>query len=240
MPLIDHFHPPVHPLRSWESFHSLWAGEILDRLNRILPPRYFADVQVHLGPQVEADVAEFERERVMADLLNGGNGSVAVGTVAPPTVTAVLDAVFPDDIEVRVIDTRDGAVLVAVVELVSPRNKDRDDARRSFAAKCAAYLARGVGLMVVDIVTTRHADLYAELLDLMRQGQAPGLPPDTWLHAAAYRPIRRQEKNQIDVWLRPLALGEPLPQLPLALRGAGCVTVDLEETYTATRTRSRL
>jgi hypothetical protein len=202
MPLIDHFHPPIHPLRSWESFHSLWAGEILDRLNRVLPPRFFADVRVHLGAEVEADVAEFERERVMADLLNGGNGSVAVATTAPPAVTAVLEAIFPDDIEVRVIDTRDGAVLVAVVELVSRRNKDRPDARRAFAMKCAAYLQRGIGLIVVDIVTTRQADLSAELLGLLPQPQAPGLPPNSWLHAAAYRPIRRQEKNQIDVWAR--------------------------------------
>src|SRR5262245_20615500 len=26
MPLLDHFHAPLSPLRSWESFHSTWVG----------------------------------------------------------------------------------------------------------------------------------------------------------------------------------------------------------------------
>ncbi len=60
MPLLDHFHPPLYPRRSWESFHSRWANSIADQLNELLPSRYFAEVQLHLGSQVEADVAEFE------------------------------------------------------------------------------------------------------------------------------------------------------------------------------------
>gem|GEM_PF-5535882 len=38
----------------------------------------------------------------------------------------------------------------------------------------------------------------------------------------------------------PLALGQPLPVLPLALRNAGVVPVDLETTYTEACQRSRL
>ena len=163
-----------------------------------------------------------------------------MATWAPPAVTAVLRAVFPDSIEVQVFDTRDGAVLVAVVELVSPGNKGRPEMRQAFAAKGAAYLQRGIGLMVVDVVTNRQADLYADLTGLLGQPGAAGLPAGASLHAAAYRPVRRQERNEIDVWPRPLAVGQPLPVLPLALRGAGCVPLDLEATYTEARTSSRL
>ena len=60
MPLLDHFHAPLYPRRAWESFHSRWANSIADQLNESLPRRYFAQVQIHLGSQVEADVAEFE------------------------------------------------------------------------------------------------------------------------------------------------------------------------------------
>ena len=42
-----------------------------------------------------------------------------------------------------------GATLVAAIELVSPGNKDRPEARLAFAAKCVSYLTRGVGLIVV-------------------------------------------------------------------------------------------
>ena len=31
MPLLDHFHPPLYPRRSWESFHSRWANSIADQ-----------------------------------------------------------------------------------------------------------------------------------------------------------------------------------------------------------------
>ncbi len=89
-------------------------------------------------------------------------------------------------------------------------------------------------------MTNRQADLYAELLQLLGQPAAAGNLVGGGLHAAAYRPARRMEKNQIDVWRTPLALGKSLPELPLALRGDGCVPLDLEATYTEARSRSRL
>lgn len=33
MPLLDHFHPPLHPRHHWESFHSNWATRLADALN---------------------------------------------------------------------------------------------------------------------------------------------------------------------------------------------------------------
>src|SRR4029079_13276772 len=109
----------------------------------------------------EADVAEFEREAEPE--LGNGQGGVALKTWAPPTATLIMPAEFPDDLEVHVRDERDDARLVAIVELVSPRNKDRPDSRRAFAAKCSAYLQRGLGLVILDIVTGRQFNLHNEL-----------------------------------------------------------------------------
>jgi hypothetical protein len=241
MPLLDHFRPPLYPRRAWESFHSRWANSIADALQRMLPSRYFAEVQIHLGTSVETDVAEFERPPQPEDESpNGMVGDVAVQTWAPPAPPLVMPAVFTDDVAVEVRDERDDARLVAVVELVSPRNKDRTESRRAFAAKCAAYLQRGIGLIVADIVTARQFNLHNEWVQLMGAGEAFAMLTDVWLYAVAYRPARRQENNQIDIWPVTLTLGGTLPLLPLALRGTRAVPLDLEATYTDARERSRL
>ncbi|HEY7314983.1 MAG TPA: DUF4058 family protein [Gemmataceae bacterium] len=242
MPLLDHFHPPLlNRLPSWESFHSFWTVAIAEHLNGLLPRRYIATVTTHLGSQVEADVAEFESPFEPEDEpADGAGGGVAVQTWAPPATTLVAPAVFPDDFEVRIHDQLDGAQLVAAVELASPRNKDRPESRRAFAAKCAAYLQRGIGLIAVDIVTSRHANLHNELAQLMGWGGPLPMPADALLYAVAYRPARRQERNEIDIWPAPLEVDGTLPLLPLALKRARAIPLDLEATYTHARQRSRL
>ncbi len=242
MPLLDHFHPPVsEELPGWESFHSFWTVVIAERLNRMLPRRYKAVVQTHLGSYVEADVAEFERSAEEENgPAEGTTGGVAVQAWAPPTTQLVAPAEFPDEFEVQVFEQRGGMRLVAVVELARPANKDRPESRRAFAAKCAAYLQRGIGLVSVDIVTARHFNLHNELAELLGWAEPLRMPADTFLYAVAYRPARRQERNEIDLWPVSLTLGSTLPLLPLALKGARAVPLDLEVTYSDARQRSRL
>lgn len=242
MPLLDHFHPPLSDeLPSWESFHTSWAVVIMERLNQMLPRRYKAVVQTHLGSYVEADVAEFERpleeENGEPD---GATGGVAVQAWAPPVTKLVAPAVFPDDYEVQVYEERGGMYLVAVVELVSPCNKDRPESRRAFGAKCATYLQRGIGLVNVDIVTSRQFNLQNEMIGVMGWGDAFAIPAEATLYAVAYRPARRQDKNEIDIWPVALTVGGTLPLLPLALKGTRAVPLDLEATYSDARRRSRL
>jgi hypothetical protein len=213
----------------------------MEALNRILPAqRYLAEVKVSLGSDVEADVAEFDLSGVPAEG-NGSAGGVAVQAWAPPAALQAVPLVFPDDIEVQVVDFRDGGPrLAAVIELISPANKDRPEHRRAFAVKCLAYLQCGVGLINVDIVTDRRANLHNELLGLLGQADGLAMAPDVHLYAAAYRPARRGNDNLLDLWPVPLSVGQALPLLPLALRGAFFVPVDLEATYTEARSRSRL
>jgi hypothetical protein len=240
MPLLDHFHPPLAPSRKWESFHAFWSTAIAERLNGRLPERYFAEAQIHIGTQVEVDIATLEStELIASEPPNGVASAVAVESYAPPMATGAFSAVFPDDIEVRVFHESGGVTLVAAVELVSPANKDRPETRRAFAAKCAAYLQRGVGLAVVDIVTERRANLHDELMELMRL-------PDRFanaatLYAVAYRPVHRESTgNQTEFWARVLMLGQPLPTLPLWLRGGPVMPVELEEAYQEAKKRGRL
>jgi hypothetical protein len=237
--LLDHFHPPISEQRSWEGLHSLWAAAIVEKLNRdVLAEEYYADMHVHIGSQVEVDDATLEEPLHAGD--RGGSATVVAEAWAPPAMGWVMPAVFPDDIEVQVFSTTTGASLVAAVELVSPGNKDRVEARRAFAAKCVAYLTRGVGLVVVDVVTNRLANLHNEIVTWLGQEVSFSMEPAAATYAVAYRPSRRPAGDQIELWPQVLSIGDPLPLLPLALRNAGVVPLDLETTYTEACRRSRL
>jgi hypothetical protein len=242
MPLLDHFHPPLSQERHWESFHAAWIGSLADALNRILPPGYFAEEQVHAGPGVEIDVATLEGRAAVAggSPNGGGTATLAAPVWAPPAPAWTVPAVFADDFEVRVFSSRTGPTLIGAIELVSPGNKDRPEARRAFATKCASYLHEGISLVVIDIVTGRRANLHNEVAALLATGEEAVLPDDAALYAVAYRPVRRAGREEVDGWPATLAVGERLPVLPLALSAEISMPVDLEATYTDACLRRRM
>ena len=54
-------HPPLHGPRRWEGFHHSWAAFIAQQLNQdVLPPGYYAESEISLGPELEIDVATME------------------------------------------------------------------------------------------------------------------------------------------------------------------------------------
>lgn len=238
--LLDHFHPPISQRRSWEGFHGLWAAALVEKLNRdVLGEEFFADMQVHIGSQVEVDIATLEERSSASE--NGGRNTATLAPVwSPPATSLILPTVFPDEVEVQVFATVTGATLVGAIELISPGNKDRAEARRAFAAKCVAYLTRGVGLIIIDIVTNRSANLHNEIVDLLGRGQPFLLDAAASLYAVAYRPSRQPSGDQIEIWPIPLAIGAGLPTLPLGLRNFGMVPVDLDDSYREACHRSRL
>ncbi len=234
MPLLDHFHPPLAGRRHWESFHARWASSIADALNESLPDDYFAEAQVHAWPRIEVDVATFE-DRPSAD---GGTATLTRAASALAVADLVLPATFPPEFGVNVYNAEGGPTVVAAVELVSPGNKDRDETRRAFAAKCATYVQRAIGLIVVDIVTSRQSKPFDDLMAYLDPART--LPETEALTAVSYRPVRADGIDSLELRIRSLAVGRPLPELPLALGGLGHVMLDLEASYEDARRRSRL
>ena len=56
----------------------------------------------------------------------------------------------------------------------------------------------------------------------------------------AYQPLRRQDREEVDLLPVPLTLGAILPVLPLALNAELRMPIDLEATYMDARQRRRL
>jgi hypothetical protein len=237
MPLRDHFRPPLDDIASWEGLHGQWPAMIVIDLSRKLPPRYVAAPRVHLGAYMEIDVSAYDKdEPAFAAATAAGEGSVAVATWAPPrpTFDVVTDLPDQDEYEVRVYDTKRHRRLVAAVEIVSPANKDRPENRRAFVTKCAALLQQRVSVAIVDLVTTRQSNLYGDLLELIGQADPALAPEPPSLYATACRWTRRDEAWHFESWTHPLALGRPLPTLPLWLADDLAVPLELEASYEET------
>jgi hypothetical protein len=231
MPLLDHFHPPLHGPRRWEGFHHAWATFIAQQLNQeTLPPNYFAESEISAGPDLEIDVATMEWSGT-----GGKSGAMMVYSPSRPKISVKVDFARLDGYEVRVYQDLGGAELRAAIELVSPANKDRAGSRRTFAAKCAGYLRHGIGLMIVDVVTSQSANLHEELFEVLEvKGRRAAWASATGLYATAYRPVTVRNDPRVEAWPEPLTLGAALPVLPLWLALDLCVPARLEESYLAT------
>jgi hypothetical protein len=240
MPLRDHFHAPLYPTHRWESFYARWVVAIADALNDTLPSRYFAETQVHLGSRVEADVVEFDHNTTGNGVANGSSGGIAIATYVPPKPVLTFPGPTEDDVTVEVRDRDRDSRVVAVVELLSPRNKDREEARRAFAAKAVAYLRVGAGLLVLDVVTSRTGNAHDDLVKVLNLPDACRLTTATGLSAIAYQPTLEAERNDVGVWFESLTVGAALPVMPLWVRGFGCVPIELEASYMEACQRSRL
>jgi hypothetical protein len=236
MPLRDHFRPPLESLLPWEGFHATWPVMIVARLRRQLPRRYLVLPRVHSGSSVEIDVATFHDEGGtpgVTALGNGSTGGVATALWAPPrpTLTVTTDLPAQDVNEVRVYDEKSGRRLVAAVEIVSPANKDRPEHRQAFVSKCLGLLQELVSIVVVDVVTTRGTNLYAELLEAIGQPDPILSRESPSPYAAACRSTKPEKKWLLEMWAYPLTIGRLLPTVPLWVARDLAVPLELEESY---------
>jgi hypothetical protein len=123
--------------------------------------------------------------------------------------------------------------LIAAVEVVSPRNKDRLDSKTRYTRRYLGYLRQGVHLTLVDVFGQPAGFSFADALSADLGLGEPATPAP---HAVSYRvgasvPRGEEMGTQVAVWRRLLRVGHPLPELPLALDEDRAVVLDLEATY---------
>lgn len=141
---------PLHDwaeLSGWEGMHLLWMAELLRYVKARLPEGLRA--YLGTGPAVAVGAPRLRRD-------------VGVREHHPslePAARTSQSATLEPDIEIAVpaLDPapalfveREGR-LVSAIELVSPRNKDREVARATYQNRYAGYLIEGVHLLLVDI-----------------------------------------------------------------------------------------
>ncbi len=237
MPLRDHFRSPVNDRHTWDEFHAMWPAMIVRQLFDLLPAGYVAAPGVHLGKTFEIDVSTFEEHLPTGNgpTREASGGEAASEAMPAPTLTLETDLTEQDEYTVRIYDTHRGRQLVAAIEIVSPSNKDRPDSRGAFVAKVAALLQEDVCVSIVDLVTIRQFNLYADLLELIGGSDpqiGPNPPP---LYAVTIRNRKRPERRSLlDVWYYPMMVGQSLPTLPIWLSDTLRVLLPLDPGYEET------
>lgn len=207
---------------------------IVQQLRKQLPEGYIAGPRVHLGSQFEIDVTTFEKDDSPSF---GGStdssGGVATANWAPAAASLAIETELPDfdEYEVRIYDAKRGRRLVAALEIVSPANKDRPDHRNAFVAKCAALLQKGVAVSIVDLVTTRQFNLYAEMLAFIGHNDPTLSDPPPPIYATSCRWVKKENRMILEAWSYVLTVGQSLPTLPLWLAADLVIPLDLEQSY---------
>lgn len=230
MPLRDHFHAPVNNKHRWDAVHGGWPAEMVRTLFELLPIDFVAEPRVHHPAPFEIGSFAIEEDNRPPDVPTRGGGTATLAASAP-TLTVPADLNELDEYEVRVYDVDRLRTLVAAIEIVSPANKDRTDTREQFVNKVAALLRQDVCVAIVDIVTTRQANLYAELLGRLGRSD-PALADPPMLYAVTLRARKLAKKRPLlDAWFFPLTVGQPLPTIPLWLSPELRIEVPLDPSY---------
>lgn len=232
MPLRDHFHLPLSRTSGYQEVHGQWPAVLVQQLGKLLPANYVAGPRIHLGTQIEVDVATFEQDSTLG-ASQVQNVGLATQVYAPPQPSLEVQTALGDfdEYEVRVYDVQRGRRLVAAIELISPGNKDRPETRGQFVAKCAALLRSGVCVVLVDIVTSMDFNLYSQLLSLIGERDCSLSEPPSATYAVTCRWHPRGTDYWLETWYQSLGPNQSLPVLPLWLTEDLAISLDLEASY---------
>lgn len=233
---------PVHDWTRVEAgifhaFHTTWVAEIQNALNEgVLPDGYYALAEQHAGRGI-ADVLTLHAAPAAASLLPASTpaaGGIAVAE-APPQVRHRQTLAQPGLLALRrtlAIRHVSGHRLVALLEIVSPANKDRREHVEAFAQKAAEALGSGIHVLLIDLFPPGPHDrsgLHAVIRSLLEDSaEVDDLPPEEPLTLASYA-----AGPEVEIYLEHLAPGAPLPTMPLFLSPDRYVGAPLESTYAA-------
>lgn len=224
---------PLHvwknPRVAWKSFHNHWIISLVVQLNQTLPPGFNAR-SAELTVGIEPDLLLTQT----ASLLDDHSAVISQPSLAEATLTAVL----PPPTEpafVGIYSDYDASRLVAAIELVSPSNKASRADVQEFVSKALLLLRDGVHFMFVDVISDPAKSIRKPLLERIGIEAAES---ETRLWASSYCSLPAEEPQPhitLREWARELAIGQPLPTLPLFLRRDELrVMVDLESAYQET------
>ena len=221
------------PLHDWSKvpsglfhdFHVSWSICIKNALNGgALPPGFSAYVEQHSGP-VESDVLALDHRPY-----GSRNAYGSVGLAVAPLARFVRKSekeIFAKRAN-RIAIKHNLGRTVAVIEIVSPGNKDSRAAFEDFVGKAIEFLRKGIHLLVVDPFPPSKRDpfgIHKAIWDMIEEEDFE-LPPGQDRIFVSY--VAGPEKM---AYIEPVGVGEQLPDMPIFLTEWSHILVPLGPTY---------
>jgi hypothetical protein len=217
----------------FHSFHNAWITELNNALNSgILPDDYYALMEQHAGKMV-TDVLTLHANRPNGESSSSPPSSAGIALVeAPPKVRRTLTGVETYGQRRRTLAIRHirGDRLVALLEIVSPANKDRRRSVRVFVTKVLEALHLGIHVLLIDPLPPSRRDprgMHGAVWSYF-DNEPYDLPVEEPLTLASYA-----AGPPVKAYLEHLKIGDALKDMPLFLQTDRYILVPLEATYQA-------
>jgi hypothetical protein len=217
---------------TFHAFHTAWVTHLSETLNDgILPPGYYALPEQHLGKTI-GDVLTLHSGTPSEQAPSPEAGTLLLET--PPRVGKKVTASATPRALRRTLAVRhiSGHRIIALLEIVSPANKDRPRHVDEFAAKAVTALCNGVHLLLVDVFPPglhdpqgMHHAIWRKLTDEAEDHEPSAQAP---LVLASY-----VAREPWEAYVEKVAVGDNLPDMPLFLDADHYVNSPLESTYQA-------
>lgn len=219
---------------TYHNFHYHWISAITNQLNAgLLPEGMIAMAEQVVGGPAP-DVVTLQTGNNESPPVSGSSNVMTLSEAPPQPRTRF---VIPAESERyaakanRVVVRHGLGKVVAIIELLSPGNKDSRHALRSFVEKTVDLLYDNVNLLVIDPFPPGprdpqgiHKAIWDEISD-----EPFALPSDRPLTLASY-----QASPTKTAYVEPYAVDEPIPDMPLFLHDHFYINVPLEATYMET------
>jgi hypothetical protein len=223
---------PLHdwtrvPAGLFHHFHQDWSIEIARALNRgRLPKGLAALVEQRSGPR-ESDVLAIEERSQWSR--SAGSG-VAVAEPTAHIVSRTKNEIYAVRAN-RIVVRHHLGRIIAVIEIVSPGNKDSRGALRDFVGKTIDFLRAGIHVVIIDLFPPTPRDplgLHKVIWDEIKEEDFI-FPPGKDRIIASYK-----TGDERVAYVEPVGVGDPLPEVSLFLADEVHVQVPLEPAYQAT------
>jgi hypothetical protein len=224
--------PYIEDREIWRGFHHSFPEELKGRLNPLIGPKYYADVEVRIVAEeilvatrgtVIADTAVVDTSSEVPAAVSGPPRAAIAIPEAPVRRLAVMDQVKQRS--VRIVRTESGE-LVTAIEILSPFNKRAGEGIEDYRRKRTRLLGSSVHLIEID---------------LLRGGERPGReilePPLDCDYVVLVNRASEGDARTSEIW--PVALSEALPVIPVPLLAPDpVVPLDLGEALRTVYERS--